>query len=337
MEAPEDVLCLEVAGQEVRVTHPDKLIFPRLGLRKIDLVHYYLDVAEGAVRGVRDRPMLLKRFPEGADVAPFYQKHAPTSHPEWVKTILIRLNSGNLAEQIVLNDAAALAWVINLGCIDLNPWPIRAADLDHPDELRVDLDPGEASNWSDIAAVALVTRAVLKEQGLAGFPKTSGSRGMHIHVPIEPRWSFNDVRRAAVALARAVERRQPALATASWWKEERLGRVFLDYNQNSRDRTLASAYSVRPVPDARVACPLRWDDVPTIDPSTLTLFTVPQRLATQGDPAAERDLCAGQLDGLLDLAAQDEAAGLPDAPWPPHFAKAAGEAPRVAPSRRRKT
>ena len=326
---------LELDGVEVTVTNPDKVFFPRLGKTKLDLVNYYLSVAEAALRGVAQRPMNLKRFPNGAEGEPFYQKRAPTPRPAWIETATVEFPSGRTADEVVCTNTACLAWVVNLGCIDLNPWPVRAADVDHPDELRIDLDPQPEASWDDVRKVALLAREVLGEHGLVGYPKTSGSRGIHINVRIEPRWAFVDVRRAAVALAREMERRAPGLATAAWWKEERQG-VFLDYNQNARDRTVASAYSVRPRPDARVSTPLRWDEVAEADPANFTMDTVPQRLAQMGDPAADIDARAGRLDGLLALADRDTANGLPDAPWPPHYPKGTDEPIRAQPSRRRR-
>jgi DNA ligase D len=334
--ASSPAVVLELDGQAVSITNPDKVFFPRLGLTKLDLVRYYLRVADGVLCGIRDRPMNLKRFPDGAEGAPFFQKRAPTPRPDWIRTAGVTFPSGRTADEVVCDNSAGLAWVVNLGCIDLNPWPVRTADVDHPDELRVDLDPQPEASWDDVRQVALVVRAVLDDHGLVGFPKTSGSRGIHVNVRIEPRWTFDEVRRAAVALAREVERRAPGLATASWWKEERHGGVFVDYNQNARDRSVASAYSVRPRPDARVSCPLRWDEVSTVEADALTIETVPERLARLGDPAAEIDAHAGRLDGLLGLADRDEANGLPDAPWPPHYPKGEAEPLRAAPSRRRR-
>jgi len=325
---------LEVAGRSVAVSHPDKVYFPRTGHTKLDLVRYYLSVADGALRGAGGRPMVLKRYVNGAEGEPFFQKRAPSSRPGWIETVELSFPSGRTAEEVVVRDAAGLAWVANLGCIDLNPHPVRADDLDHPDELRVDLDPVPGVDWAQIIRVALVAREVLADFGLAGWPKTSGSRGMHIYARIEPRWAFSDVRRAAVALAREVERRAPQDATSRWWKEERHG-VFVDYNQNAKDRTIASAYSVRPTPDARVSTPLTWDEVPDCRPEAFTIDTVPGRYERLGDVGAGIDAAAGSLDRLLELAARDEAAGLPDAPWPPHFVKQAGEQPRVQPSKRR--
>jgi bifunctional non-homologous end joining protein LigD len=324
---------LSIDGREVRVTHPSKPYFSREArLTKLDIVRYYLEVASGAVAGIRDRPIVLKRFVNGAEAPPFYQKRAPEKHPPWLRTTTLSFPSGRTASEVVVDDAAGLAWVVNLGCIELHPHAVRAGDLDHPDELRVDLDPGPGVGWDAVRRVALEVRALLEEHGLVGFAKTSGSRGLHVNVRIEPRWSFSEVRRAALALSRAVERRLPELATSKWWKEERHG-VFLDYNQNAKDRTTASAYSVRPLPDARVSAPLSWDEVPDCDPADFTVATMPRRFQSIGDPHARIDESAGSLEPLLELAARDEASGLGDAPWPPHYRKMPGEGPRVAPSR----
>jgi len=325
---------LEVAGREVSVSNPDKVFFPRTGHTKTDLINYYLAVADGALAGVEGRPMALKRFVNGVEEEAFFQKRAPEKRPDWIETTTLRFPSGRSADEVVLRDAAGLAWVVNLGCVDLNPHPVRVDDLDHPDELRVDLDPVPGVEWEQILAVALVARSVLTDFGLTGWPKTSGSRGMHIYARIAPQWPFGDVRRAAVAVAREIERRAPDLATSKWWKEERHG-VFVDYNQNAKDRTVASAYSVRPLQDARVSTPLSWDEVPACDPAAFTIDTVPQRFAAGGDPWAGINDAVGSLDALLELAARDEAAGLPDAPWPPHYEKQVGEAPRVQPSKQR--
>ncbi|MGC3999416.1 MAG: non-homologous end-joining DNA ligase [Anaeromyxobacter sp.] len=327
-------LQLEVAGRTVAISNPDKPYFPEAGITKLDLVQYFLAVADGALRGVRDRPMALKRFVDGAAGEFFFQKRAPASRPPWVDVVELAFPSGRTAQEVVVRDAAQLAWVVNLGCMDLNPHPVRAGDLDHPDELRVDLDPVPGVPWKQICDVALLVREVLEEHGLTGWPKTSGSRGIHVNVRIAPRWGFGEVRQAALALAREVERRAPALATHKWWKEERHG-VFIDYNQNAKDRTVASAYSVRPTPDARVSTPLTWDEVPACDPAAFTLRTVPERFARLGDLHAGIDDAAGQLDGLLDLAARQRAGGLGDAPWPPHYARGEDEPPRAPPSRRR--
>ncbi|HEX7164508.1 MAG TPA: DNA primase small subunit domain-containing protein [Trebonia sp.] len=332
MASPKTVI--EVAGREVAVSNPHKVYFPGTGHTKLDIVQYYLAVADGALRGVAGRPMALKRFVNGAEEEPFFQKRAPSSRPAWIETAELRFPSGRTADEVVLRDAAGLAWVANLGCIDLNPHPVLASDLEHPDELRVDLDPVPGVEWPQIIAVALRARAVLSDFGLTGWAKTSGSRGMHIYARISPSWSFADVRRAAVAVAREIERRVPDLATSKWWKEERHG-VFVDYNQNAKDRTVASAYSVRPLPDARVSTPLAWDEVPSCDPAAFTIDTVPARFAKVGDPWSGMDEAVGSLDALLEQASRDEAAGLPDAPWPPHYEKQAGEKARVQPSKRR--
>src|SRR5215471_9446663 len=323
---------LSLDGREVRITNPDKLYFSQARISKLDLVRYYLSVAPGALGGIKDRPIVLKRFVNGAEGEVFYQKRAPAQRPPWLRTVTLSFPSGRTAEEVVVDDVAGLAWIVNLGCIELHPHPVRSADLDHPNELRIDLDPVPGVSWDDVRRVALEVQALLNEVGLRGWPKTSGSRGMHVNVRIEPRWSFTEVRRAAVTLSRAVERRAPTLASSKWWKEERHG-VFLDYNQNAKDRTTCSAYSVRPLPDARVSTPLTWEEVPDCDPADFTLFTVPERFAKIGDPHVGMDAAAGSLEKLLQLAEKDEAAGLGDAPWPPHFQKMEGEAPRVAPSR----
>ncbi len=333
MGKSEAVETLSIAGREVRVTHPEKLYFSREAkLTKLDLVRYYLSVADGALRGIRNRPIVLKRFVNGAEAEAFYQKRAPTDHPEWLRTVTLSFPSGRTAQELVVDDEPGLAWIVNLGCIELHPHAVRATNLDHPDELRIDLDPGPGVPWADVRRVALEVRAFLEEMGLRGWPKTSGSRGMHVNAQIHPQWTFLEVRRAAIALSRAIERRVPNLASSKWWKEERHG-VFLDYNQNAKDRTTCSAYSVRPVPDARVSAPLDWAEVADCDPADFTVFTMPKRFAEIGDRHAGMDDAAGSLEKLLELAGQDEAAGLGDAPWPPHFRKMEGEAPRVAPSR----
>ena len=333
--AKEQAEVLMVDGREVRITHPDKPYFTlETKLTKLDLVRYYLSIAPGALAGIRDRPIVLKRFVNGAEGEAFYQKRAPENRPEWLRTTTLSFPSGRKAEEVVVDDAAGLAWVVNLGCIELHPHPVRSKELDHPDELRVDLDPGPGVSWENVRLVALEVKALLEEMGLRGWPKTSGSRGMHVNVRIHPRWDFSDVRRAAVALSREIERRVPKLASSKWWKEERHG-VFLDYNQNAKDRTTCSAYSVRPLPDARVSTPLDWDEVADCDPADFTVLTVPKRFAKRSDPHAEMDNAAGSLESLLDLADRDEKAGLGDAPWPPHFRKMKGEGTRVAPSRAR--
>ncbi|HVG25681.1 MAG TPA: non-homologous end-joining DNA ligase [Thermoanaerobaculia bacterium] len=321
----------EIAGHEVTITNPDKVFFPKAGYTKLDLVKYYAAVAEGAVRGVAGRPMALKRYVNGADEEPFFQKRAPEKRPDWIDTVELSFPSGRTACEIVVNNAAQLLWIVNLGCIDLNPHPVRGDDLDHPDELRVDLDPGPGVGFDDVRRVALVVREVLEEHGLVGWPKTSGSRGIHVNVRIERKWTYDQVRRAALAVAREVERRVPKIATSKWWKEERHG-VFLDYNQNAKDRTVASAWSVRPTPDARVSMPLTWDEVPDVDPAAFTIVTAPSR----PDYSKGIDEAVGSLESLLALSAAHEAAGEGDAPWPPQYKKQAGEPKRVQPSRARR-
>ena len=333
MKNAESVEVLNVEGHEVRITHPDKQYFSAgIKLTKLDVVKYYLSVAEGALNGIRNRPIVLKRFVDGAEGQAFYQKRAPTNTPDFLRTVTLSFPSGRKADEVVVDDAAGLAWIVNLGCIELHPHPVRATDLDRPDELRVDLDPGPGVSWNDVRIVALEVNGLLQELGLSGWPKTSGSRGMHVNVRIQPRWTFVEVRRAALALSREIERRLPNLATSKWWKEERHG-VFLDYNQNAKDRTTCSAYSVRPLPDARVSTPLFWAEVSECDPEQFNVLTVPKRFAEIGDPHHDMDSHRGDINKLLELAEQDEASGLGDAPWPPHFRKMAGEASRVAPSR----
>ncbi|HEY0529447.1 MAG TPA: DNA polymerase domain-containing protein [Gemmatimonadaceae bacterium] len=337
MAKKETAEVLSIDGHEVRISNPDKLYFSRdVKLTKLEVVQYYMAVASGAVAGIRDRPSMLKRFVNGAEREPFYQKRAPEGRPDWLRTVTLSFPSGRTADEIVVDNAAGLAWIVNLGCIELHPHAVRTNDLDHPDELRIDLDPIPGVGWEAVRSVALEVKNLLEETGLRGWPKTSGSRGMHVNVRIEQRWSFTEVRRAALALSREVERRAPKIATSKWWKEERRG-VFLDYNQNAKDRTTCSAYSIRPLPDARVSAPLRWDEVTACGPEDFTVLTMPARLREIGDPNAGMDEAAGSLDKLLELAARDEAAGLGDAPWPPHFQKMEGEGKRVAPSRAKKT
>src|ERR1700675_3359946 len=310
MAKVETVEVLAIDGREVRISNPDKPYFSRdVKLSKLDVVQYYLLVASGAVAGIRDRPSMLKRFVNGAEREPFYQKRAPENRPDWLRTVTLSFPSGRTAEEVVVDDAAGLAWIVNLGCIELHPHAVRTNDLDHPDELRIDLDPGPGVEWDDVRRVAMETKNLLEEMGLRGWPKTSGSRGMHVNVRIQPRWTFTEVRRAALSLSRAIERRTPTLATSKWWKEERRG-VFLDYNQNAKDRTTCSAYSVRPLPDARVSAPLHWHEVPDCDPAEFTIFTIPERFAKIGNPHADMDAEPGSLEKLLELADKDEAAGL---------------------------
>jgi bifunctional non-homologous end joining protein LigD len=327
-------MTLEAAGREVVITNPQKVFFPKAGYTKLDLANYYLAVADGALRGIDNRPFVLKRYVNGADQEPFFQKRAPEQRPEWIETVELKFPSGRTAHEVVIRNAAQLLWVVNLGCIDLNPHPVRADDLDHPDELRVDLDPGPGVTFDDVRRVALVVRDVLDDHGVRGWPKTSGSRGIHVNVRIKREWTFDEVRRAALAIAREVERRVPEIATSKWWKEERHG-VFIDYNQNAKDRTVASAWSARPTPDARVSMPLEWDEVADVDPAAFTLVTAPARFAKHGDAQKGIDRAAGSLEGLLKLSADQAAAGLGDAPWPPHYRKQSDEPPRVAPSKRK--
>ncbi|MCZ2403006.1 non-homologous end-joining DNA ligase [Paenarthrobacter sp. Z7-10] len=301
-KAPAEIL--NIAGNEVRISSPDKVVFPEPGLTKLDLVRYYVAVAEGALRGAGGRPMVLKRFPKGIGAEPFFQKRVPENHPDFIDTTTLHYASGTSAEEAVIRDAAGLAWVVNLGCLDLNPHPVRAEDLEHPDELRVDLDLMPGVDYSQIVDVAYVAREVLDDVGLVGWPKTSGSRGLHILVRIAPQWSYRDVRLAAETLAREVENRAPGLATARWWKEERGESVFVDFNQNAKDRTVASAYSIRPLPDARVSTPLTWDEVTSTRPEQFTVPTVLERFAAMGDPHTGIDNAAGTLDKLIALAAE---------------------------------
>jgi DNA ligase D-like protein (predicted polymerase) len=333
MASKREAEVLAVAGREVAITHPGRVLFPQPKFTKLDLARYYIAVAEGALRGAGGRPNVLVRYPDGVEGEHFYQKRAPASRPDWIEVVELSFPSGRTAEEVVPRDAAALAWLANLACLELHPHPVRADDLDHPDELRVDLDPVPGIEWQQIQAVAQVAHTVLEDFGLVGWPKTSGSRGMHICVRIERRWDFDQVRRAALALAREVETRAPGLATSKWWKEERHG-VFVDYNQNAKDRTVASAYSVRPTPDARVSAPLTWDEVDDCDPADFTLASMPARFGKLGDlHAGIDDRPAGSIEGLLDLF---ERQGLGDAPWPPHYKKQAAEPPRVQPSKRKK-
>jgi bifunctional non-homologous end joining protein LigD len=335
MARPAEQEILTIAGREVTISNPRKVLFPQAGYTKLDLVRYYLAVADGALRGALGRPTVLVRYPNGIDGEFFYQKRAPDSRPPWVEVVALSFPSGRTAEEVVPRDAATLTWMANLACLELHPHPVRADDLDHPDELRIDLDPVPGVTWTQLREVARVVRATLDDLGLVGWPKTSGSRGMHVYVRIEQRWTFDQVRRAALAFAREVERRAPALATSKWWKEERHG-VFLDYNQNAKDRTIASAYSVRPKPDARVSAPLTWDEIDSCEPDDFTLATMPARFAAIGDRHAAIDDHPCAIDRLLDLSTTQERDGLGDAPWPPNYKKQPGEPARVQPSRQRK-
>jgi len=325
---------IEVDGREIPISNPRKVLFPAAGYTKLDLVRYYLAVAAGALRANGGRPNVLVRYPNGIDGEFFYQKRAPSSRPVWIEVVSLRFPSGRSAEEVVPRDAAALAWMANLACLEMHPHPVRADDLDHPDELRVDLDPVPGVPWDQLRQVAHVVHATLTDLGLVGWPKTSGSRGMHVSVRIARSWTFDEVRRAALAFAREVERRAPAIATSKWWKEERHG-VFLDYNQNAKDRTVAGAYSVRPKPDARVSAPLSWNEIDSCDPGDFTIATMPRRFAEEGDRHAGIDDHVCSLDALLELSARHEREGQGDAPWPPHYRKQKGEPPRVQPSKRR--
>jgi len=334
--APREYTTIEVAGREVRVSSPGKVYFPKPGFTKLDLVEYYVRCADAVLVGLRERPTVLKRWRDGVEGEVFFQKRVPKGAPEWLETATVTFPSGRSATELCPVDAAHLVWAVNLGNIDFNPWPSRRGDLEHPDELRIDLDPQPGVPWSEVREVAMVVRDVLEEHSLVGWPKTSGSRGIHVYVRLEQEWGFQEVRRAALALAREVERRMPGRATSKWWKEERVG-VFLDYNQNARDRTIASAWSVRAVADARVSCGLSWDEVPDVEPADFTLDTVPERLEKLGDPIGAIDDHACRLDALLELSRRDEEQGLGDAPWPPNFPKMPGEPKRVQPSRARET
>jgi bifunctional non-homologous end joining protein LigD len=329
-----DAVTLEVEGREVRVSNPNKVLFPRRGFTKMDVIRYFLDVGEAAVHGAKDRPTTMRRFPDGIDGEAFYQKRVPKHRPEWLQTATIHFPSGRSAEELVMADVAHLIWMANLASLELHPWPVRYRDVDHPDELRVDLDPTPRIPFASVRKVSHVVREVLEEHGLRGFPKTSGKRGIHVLVRIEPRWGFTEVRQAALGLAREVERRIP-LATTAWWKEERRG-VFVDYNQNARDRTVASAYSIRPVPDARVSLPIRWDEVDDMDPRAFRLDTVPSLVKERGDALRGIDDRGGSIEPLLELVERAEREGVPDAPWPVHHPKMPGEPIRVAPSRARR-
>ena len=323
---------ITIADRDITITNGDKIFFPERGFTKRDLVNYYVAVADGALVGVHNRPTVLKRFVNGAAGDFFFQKRVPESRPLWMETATVHFPSGRSATLLSTADTAHLIWAINLGCIDLNPWPVRSTDLDHPDELRVDLDPTPQASFADVRTLALVIQEIFDEIGYTGYPKTSGSRGIHINVRIEPKWDFGTVRRCALALGREVERRIPALATTAWWKEQRHG-VFIDYNQNARDRTVASVYSVRPTPDARVSCPLDWDELKDAELEDFRLDTVPGRYAQRGDPGAGIDNKSHSLEPLLELMQRQEAEGQGDAPWPPNFAKQEGEPKRVQPSR----
>ena len=334
---PTEYEVFEVDGHEIKLSNPGKVYFPQSGWTKGDLARYHVECADAILNHVRERPTMLKRFPGGIEAKAIYQKRVPEKRPEWLQTAVLKFPSGREAEELVPVDAAHLLWAVSLGNVDWNPHPVRRSDLDHPDELRVDIDPMPDAPWDRVRRVALLADEVLREHGLIGFPRTSGSRGMHIMVRIHQQWDFTTVRAAALALAREVERRAEGMATSKWWKEERPpDAVFVDYNQNAKDHTVAAGYSIRPVPDARVACHVRWDEVPDCELGDFRIDTVPERLRTVGDPSASIDSTAASLDSLLDLAHRDaEERGLDDAPWPPHFAKQPGEPKRVQPSRAR--
>jgi bifunctional non-homologous end joining protein LigD len=333
-KSKEDHEILVAGGREVSISNPGKVLFPEPGYTKLDLARYYVAVAEGALRGAGGRPNMLVRFPNGITEAFFYQKRAPTSRPDWIEVVSLRFPSGRSADEVVPRDAGTLVWLANLACLELHPHPVRADDLDHPDELRVDLDPVPGVTWAQVREVAHVAQATLADFGLVGWPKTSGSRGIHVNVRIQRRWTFDEVRRAALALAREVERRAPTIATSKWWKEERHG-VFVDYNQNAKDRTVAAAYSVRPKPNATVSAPLSWDEVDSCEPNDFTLATMPHRFREIGDRHRGIDESPGSIESLLELSSRHEREGIGDAPWPPHYQKQRGEPARVQPSKRR--
>jgi bifunctional non-homologous end joining protein LigD len=334
MAAKSKSTTVEIGGIEVNITNPDKVFFPKLGLTKLDLVRYYEAVADGALRGIMRRPMVLKRFVNGIEEEPFFQKRAPQNLPPWIDTARVRFPSGSFADFVVPDEPADLLWAVNLGCVDLNPWPVRVDDVDRPDELRVDLDPTPEATFEDVKQSALLVERVLEDYGYRGYAKTSGSRGIHVYVRVEPKWEFGVLRRAGLALAREAERRAPELVTTKWWKEERHG-VFIDYNQNARDRTVASAYSVRPTPNAQVSAPVTWEELPSVELADFTVATMPERFAKLGDVMAGIDDEAFSLEPLIELTRQQEEAGEGDAPWPPQFPKANGEPKRVQPSRAR--
>lgn len=328
---------LDVAGRTVRLSHPDKTYYPERGFTKLDVAQYYLAVADGVLRGLRDRPTTMQRFPDGIEGEFFYQKRAPKGLPDWLPTARIAFPSGRFADEMCPTEPAAVLWAANLGCLTFHPWPVRRGDTEHPDELRIDLDPQPGTDFADAVRVARLLRELLAEHGLRGWPKTSGGRGVHVYVPIQPHWTFTEVRRAAITLARALERRMPELVTSAWWKEERGAKVFVDYNQMARDRTIASAYSLRARPRATVSTPLRWDELPDAAPEDFDLRTVPPRFAELGDVHADMADHAFGLESVLELADRQEAdEGLGDMPYPPDHPKMPGEPSRVQPSRARK-
>ncbi|MCP9207692.1 non-homologous end-joining DNA ligase [Streptomyces sp. HD1123-B1] len=327
---------LTVGERTVRLSNPGKVYFPQRGYTKLDLARYYLAVGDGVLRALRDRPTTMERYPDGVDGESFFQKRAPKNHPDWIPTGRISFPSGRYADEICPTEVAAVVWAANLGCLTFHPWPVRREDTDHPDELRIDLDPQPGTDYRDAVRAAEQLREVLDGLGLRGWPKTSGGRGLHVFVPIEPRWTFTQVRRSAIAVARELERRAPDRITTAWWKEERGAKIFVDYNQTARDRTIASAYSVRPRPDAPVSAPLRWDEVADARPQDFDLVTMPVRYRELGDVHADMDEHAFRLESALELADRDEREhGLGDLPYPPEHPKMKGEPKRVQPSRAR--
>ncbi len=324
---------IEAGPHVVKVTNPEKVFFATRGETKLDLVNYYLSVDAGIVRALYERPTQLKRHPDGAEGEAIYQKRVPEHRPPWIQTARVTFPSGRHADELCPVDVAHVAWAANLGTIDFHPWPSRRSDTETPDELRIDLDPQPGTAYADARRVAATVQELLAEIGFVGYPKTSGNRGLHVHVRIEPRWGFREVRRCALAFARELERRRPDDTTTAWWKEERGQKVFVDYNQNARDRTIASAYSVRARPDATVSAPMRWSEVPDADPEDFTMATMPARFAELGDLHADIDSRAFSLEPLLEWVAREEAQGVGEAPYPPNFPKMAGEPKRVQPSR----
>jgi DNA ligase D len=331
-----DETVLEIDGRDVEISHPDKVFFSEHGETKLDLVQHYLRVAEPLMRTMGGRPTMLQRFPDGAEGTSFFQKRVPKSAPEWLQTTIVSTPNGTTSNAMVVADLAHVAWAVNIGCLGFHPWPYLAADAEHTDELRIDLDPQPGNDFTHIRAAAVALHALLEELGIAGYAKTTGNRGVHVYVRLEPRWDSYDVRHGAVAIARELERRHPDLLTAAWWKEERGERVFVDYNQNAPHKTVFGAWSVRSRPGAQVSTPFHWDELDDIHPDELTLRTLPDRLAKDPDPWAAMNDAPQSLDPLLELAARDRAAGLLDAPWPPVYPKQPDEPPRVAPSRAKK-
>ena len=335
--APSEAVELEVAGRTVRVSNPSKVLFTTRRETKLDLVQYYVSVSDGIVRALYERPTYLKRHPEGAETDPIYQKRVPQNRPEWIETVRVTFPSGRHADALCVTEVAHVAWAANLATLDFHPWPARRADVEHADELRIDIDPQKGRTFKDAKRVAAVVHEVLGEIGYVGWPKTSGNRGIHVACRIEPRWTFPEVRRCALAFAREVERRAPKLVTTAWWKEERGRRVFIDYNQNARDRTIASAYSVRARRDATISAPVTWDELPEVATEDFTLATMPKRFAEVGDVQARIDESLCDLRVLFEWVERDEAEGFGEAPYPPHFPKQPGEPSRVQPSRAKRS